>query len=92
MTFRFARNGYLNTFTFVEVFDTSADGVSGGTVRLVEGGIRTSTMILVVQPVRPSAPVSLFIVAYGHNLYEGGQNFRIGRMVPGLERIFRYLF
>lgn len=80
-----------STFTFIEVFDTSVDGQSGGFVRLGSGignGIGTRRIILVITPVRPGANVSLFLVGYSEDLVNGGQTFMHGRMTPDLSPLY----
>lgn len=79
------------TFTYVEVFDTSADGQSGGRVRLGSGGnngIGYRRIIVVIEPVRPGADISLFLVAYSEDRYQGGASFLSGRITPDLRPLY----
>lgn len=77
------------SFTFVEIFDTSADGRSGGTVRLLDYGIGSQSLIIVVQPNQPGGSVSLFLSVYSQNFGYGGNNFQFGRVTPGADVIYR---
>lgn len=75
--------GQLNqTFTFVEVFDTSADGQSGGLVRFNSGGVGFSEFNITVIPVSPDSSISVYVVAYSLDIINGGNNFRVGRFLP----------
>lgn len=71
------------TFTFIQTFDTSADGFSGGYVELIDGGNGTKQFTLAVTPVA-NQNISLYIVAYADNLINAGRNFRFGDYRPAL--------
>lgn len=84
---------FLMNFEFVEVFDTSADGVSGGRVRIGNGynhGIGKQRLIIILTPSQPGANISLFLVAYGRNVYTAGPSFMSGRLTPALRSIYWY--
>lgn len=87
LTATFEQYGYA-AFTFLEVFDTSADGQSGGTVHLSANSIGSNRIVLAIQPVRPGGSVSLFIVGYSEDYFEGGNSFLFGRFFPGYEIIY----
>lgn len=87
--FVFGNISHLNqTYTFIETFDTSEDGVSGGLVQLIAGGIGSKEFQLSVKPVSADHHIFMYIVdAYAEDEKNGGQNFRHGRYLPGLERL-----
>lgn len=78
------------TFTFIETFDSSDDGVSGGLVQLVSGGIGSGVFQLSVTPLSPNQPIRLYIVAYAEDEQNAGRNYRFGRYQAGLERLTWY--
>lgn len=76
---------HLNqTYTFVEVFDMSPDGRSGGLIQFVSGGVGYSEFRISIFPVSPAHPIRIVVVAYALDAINGGNNFRIGRFVPNL--------
>lgn len=90
LIFEFLESG-SSQFSFVEIFDTSSDGESGGRVRLGSGlnnGIGTQSLIFVINSVRPGAAISVFIALYFEDIYLGGQSFLAGRMAPGLQPLY----
>lgn len=78
--------GHLNqTYTFIEVFDTSADGRSGGLIHLNSGGIGHRTFFITIYPIAAQHPISVNVVAYSMDTINGGTNFRLGRFLPSLQ-------
>lgn len=77
---------HLNqTYTFVEVFDTSEDGRSGGLIQFVSGGVGYSEFRISIFPLSPDHPIRIVVVAYSLDTIYGGRNFRLGgHFVPNL--------
>lgn len=68
----------------------SPSGNSGGLIRVIEGDVGTRFIALEVSSAEPGSNIQCFIVFYKVDLVNGGNNFRIGRMVPGLRFIRKY--
>lgn len=77
---------HLNqTYTFVEVFDTSADGRSGGLIQFVSGGVGYSEFRISIFPISPNHPIRIIVVAYSLDTINGGNNLRVGRFLPSYQ-------
>lgn len=75
------------SITFIETFDTSEDGVSGGLIQLIDGGIGDSGFRIGVQPLSANHPLRIVIVAYYESPQSDGRHYRFGHYRPGLERL-----
>lgn len=64
--------------TFIEIFDTSVDGLSGGNVQWLSGDVGSFEFQLAVTPLSASQPLRMYIVVYAVNEHWAGRNYRFG--------------
>lgn len=73
-------------FTYVESFDLS-DDQNGGFISTLDQVGNSSSFSFRLRPVVSHWPMNLTLTLYTEERENAGRNFRLGRYVPGIERL-----